>query len=161
MLGTDFFTLTSTPTPRPSLFFRRRCSPARENVSLAPSPQAGLIGGAVQAKRKLKLLHALFLLSVLFRPVPYQHMSSLDIPPAPRLGPSEGTSPHSSSSRSRTVHSRQMSSLSMNTLATTSQSHQPSDSLLHRGERTGQPSGNPPRPEPSYVGCRPRFPLVV
>jgi hypothetical protein len=85
-------------------------------------------------------------------------MASLDVPPAPR--PSEGASPHSSTSKSRTVHSRQMSSLSMNTLATTSQSHHPSESLLHGGERTEQPSQHPPRPDPSYVGCRPRLPLV-
>jgi hypothetical protein len=85
-------------------------------------------------------------------------MASLDVPPAPRP---EGASPHSSTPRSRTVHSRQMSSLSMNTLATTSQSHHPSESLLRGGERTEQPPRqHPPRPDPSYVGCRPRFPLV-
>ena len=85
-------------------------------------------------------------------------MASLDVSPTPR--PSEGTSPHSSTPRSRTVHSRQMSSLSMNTLATTSQSHHPSDSLLHGGERTEQPSQCPPRPDPSYVECSPRFSSV-
>ena len=85
-------------------------------------------------------------------------MASPDVPPTPR--PAEGASPHSSTSRSRTVHSRQMSSLSMNTLTTTSQSHHPAESLLHSRERTMQPSQHSPRPDPSYVGCRLRFLLV-
>ncbi len=87
-------------------------------------------------------------LSVLFHPFLwlYQHMTSSDITHAPH--PSEGASP-SSSLRSRMVHSLQISSLSMNT--TTSQSHHPSEPLLHGGGRTEQTLQHPPRPDPLYV----------
>src|SRR5216684_1395107 len=77
-------------------------------------------------------------------------MSSPDVLQVPR--PSEGASPSTSTSRSRMVHSKEMSSLSMNTLATTAQSHHLSDPLLRGGERTEQqPSQHSPRPDPSYV----------
>ena len=161
MIRNGLFTLTSTTAP---LSFTTMLQPPHVKTCLARRLRKQIIAKAGWwDSANEKLLHALFCLSVCqpvpFRPLLYhQHMASLDVPPAPR--PSEGASPHSSTSRSRTVHSRQMSSLSVNTPATTSQSHHPSESLLHGGERTEQPSQHPPRPDPSYVECRPRFPLV-
>ena len=59
-------------------------------------------------------------------------------------------------------HSRQMSSLSMNTFTTTSQSqHYPTEPLLHDPERMEPTSRHAVPPDPVYVGSHPLGFLLV
>ena len=84
----------------------------------------------------------------------YQIMASVDPRPSPRP-PLEPSSPPPSASRM--AHSRQMSSLSMNTFTSTSQSHHPSEPLLRSTEAHQGMLSPPLHPAALYVGRPPRF----
>jgi hypothetical protein len=79
--------------------------------------------------------------------------AALDVRQAPRPPIEVAASSPPSSSTSRIAHSRQMSSLSMNTFGTVSQLNQPSEPLLPGGaDHHVEPSQRPLHPRASYVG---------